>query len=117
MFSNTSAEILPAYQSPIEIINQIKECSEFIATRFHAHIFAMIARVPIRSICYSGKVTNLVKDLFLPIEKTLDREDFLTNYNDFYSKFSQCLLQPLSVEQITNLALESQKEILNAIIT
>lgn len=54
-------------------LRQLASCSKFVATRFHAHIFGLIAGVPTVSIAYSGKCQHLWRDLCLEDRQQVPR--------------------------------------------
>jgi polysaccharide pyruvyl transferase WcaK-like protein len=56
-------------------LRHLASCSKFVATRFHAHIFGLIAGIPTVSIAYSGKCEQLWRDLGLEDRQQVSRLD------------------------------------------
>ena len=48
------------------MLRRIARCELFVATRFHAHVAALIAGTPLISFALAGKTMNLLQDLALP---------------------------------------------------
>ena len=70
---------LPYVRDPLRAIGILRNCSKFVATRFHAHIFGLLARIPTISIGYAGKCQYLWQDLNLDPGQQLSRLDVCLN--------------------------------------
>jgi polysaccharide pyruvyl transferase WcaK-like protein len=64
ILGDTGAELAAFNPDPLVALARVASCSAFIATRFHAHIFALLARVPLLPLAYSEKCSLLVSELF-----------------------------------------------------
>ncbi len=67
----------PFRDRPAEVIGQIAGFERFIATRLHAHIFAVLAGTPFFSIAYAGKCERLQEDLPIPPAARVRKADLL----------------------------------------
>lgn len=66
VFDAREVELAPYSLDVAAAIRRAAGCSRFVATRFHSHIFAMLAGVPVLSIAYSPKCEYLWRELGLP---------------------------------------------------
>jgi hypothetical protein len=59
-----SGAVLEAFDwNPLRVFERVASCDQFVATRFHAHVFALLARVPLFSLAYSEKCSLLLSEL------------------------------------------------------
>ena len=64
------------YRCQVEpVFESVAQCSSFIGTRYHAHIFALKARVPFFSVSYASKCALLQDDLDMPAHARATRAD------------------------------------------
>jgi polysaccharide pyruvyl transferase WcaK-like protein len=66
IFRTERVEFLPYSQNPVAVFETLTECSRFIATRYHSHVFALTAGVPCLSVAYAPKCRLLWDELGLP---------------------------------------------------
>lgn len=65
--------------SPDAVLASVQRCDALIATRFHAHVFGILARTPLLSVAYSRKVEDLWIDLGLPRSSVIRRREMATD--------------------------------------
>lgn len=65
LFRHTSVRCLPFRNDPFSVLNAVARCEAFIATRFHAHVFALATATPLLSLPYSDKCSLLLQELGL----------------------------------------------------
>jgi len=75
--AGTAVEFCPFTLRPRTILRQLGSCSLFLATRFHAHVYALMAGVPLLSFQYAEKVRDLWDDLCLPGEASVQRMELV----------------------------------------
>ena len=64
------------YRHQVEpVFESVAQCNRFIGTRYHAHIFALKARVPFFSVSYASKCALLQDDLDMPVHARATRAD------------------------------------------
>jgi hypothetical protein len=75
----SSGAVLEAFDpSPLRVFERVASCNHFVATRFHAHVFALLARVPLLSLAYSEKCSLLLNEL-LGWDPSIDRIAWVTD--------------------------------------
>ncbi len=67
--------LLAYSRNPLTVVDVLRKCGKFAATRFHAHVFGLLARVPTVSIGYAGKCQYLWEDLELDSGQQISRLD------------------------------------------
>lgn len=65
LFRHTAVRCLPFRNDPSSVLNAVARCEAFIATRFHAHVFALATATPLLSLPYSDKCSLLLEELGL----------------------------------------------------
>lgn len=73
--AKSGVEFVRFWPDPLRALREISECASLYATRFHAHIFGLLARVPTVSIAYSQKCETLWEDLGLDPGNQVNRMD------------------------------------------
>lgn len=73
IFKKSRVEYVPFRSNSKLVLNKISTCEKFIATRFHAHIFGLMAGVPVISIAYAQKCQSLWSDIELAKSDQIDR--------------------------------------------
>jgi hypothetical protein len=63
VLAGTGARFQRFDPDPLSVFSSVARCGRFVATRFHAHVFALLARVPLLPVAYSEKCSLLVSDL------------------------------------------------------
>lgn len=63
--AGTGVEFRPFSLRPDRVLAELRTCSVFLATRYHAHVYALMAGVPLLSFQYAEKVRDLWDDLGL----------------------------------------------------
>lgn len=66
---------LPFSRDPFAALRRLEECDKWVAARFHAHVFGLMARVPTVSMAYAGKCQYLWRDLGFGSERQISRMD------------------------------------------
>jgi len=66
---------------------EVAQCSRFVGTRYHAHIFALKARVPLLSFSYASKCTLLKQNLGIPDSMQATRLEIAQDENDVVEHF------------------------------
>jgi polysaccharide pyruvyl transferase WcaK-like protein len=95
------------------VIQCLAACDKFVALRFHAHIFGLLARVPTISVGYSGKCEVLWRDLGFDQEEQISRLDICI---EPILSARRAWLQSgrtLSKDQLKGLSLLARESILN----
>jgi len=72
VFAGTGVAFAPYRNDPFRLLGHIGRCCKFVASRFHSHVFSFIQDVPVVSLAYSPKCSNLFGELELPPELSLD---------------------------------------------
>jgi hypothetical protein len=92
-------------QNPNTVLKEISNFSLFIATRFHAHIFALIQKIPLISIAYGMKCQNLFDSIGIPANNQINHQSFLDNKNkclEFLLDIDPVILSDQKLHQISN---------------
>ena len=66
LFRGMDVTFAPFRASPHRVLTEVARCERLIATRFHAHVFALATQTPLLSLPYSDKCSLLLRDLGLP---------------------------------------------------
>ena len=82
-------EFLPFKQDPMFLIEQIVDFDFFIATRFHAHIFSLIANTPLYSLAYAPKCEMLYDDFTLDKTQQFSTVKWVGNKDELIESFSK----------------------------
>lgn len=77
LFEGLDVTLKPFRNDPAHRIRQIAGMERFIATRLHAHIFAILAQTPFLSISYAGKCKLLQEDLSIPSGSRIRKEELI----------------------------------------
>ncbi len=56
----------PYSKSPGSVLKAVADCQLFLATRYHAHVFAMLTAVPLISVAYGVHTADLQNELPIP---------------------------------------------------
>lgn len=67
LLSGMDVTFAPFRAAPHRVLTEIARCERLIATRFHAHVFALATQTPLISLPYSDKCSLLLRDLGLPV--------------------------------------------------
>ena len=105
---------IPFCRNPMKVLETIQTCRRFVAARFHAHIFGLMAQVPVVSIAYASKCTQLWKDLGLEPELQVSRMDICSDPQKCASRLAADAGVRLSGEKLRTLAQGARQSILNA---
>lgn len=77
-FGDTKCQTLEFHWRLDKLIASIKQCSLFVASRYHAHIASMIAGVPTISIMVGAKNSGLLRDMDIETDRhQIERKLFL----------------------------------------
>ena len=76
VLSDLPIEFVGFRPDPLHVLKQIASCSRVIATRFHAHVFALASSTPLLSFGYDVKCESLWKELSLSDASQVRRDDF-----------------------------------------
>jgi len=100
----------------LSAIEKIATCDLFIASRFHAHIAAMIAGVPLISIGTSSKNIRLMNDLSLP--SGVPREEFQSPISAIalLKSAERILVEPKTMLALGNASRTAILDSINALI-
>ncbi|WP_257282679.1 polysaccharide pyruvyl transferase family protein [Endozoicomonas sp. SESOKO1] len=82
-------EFLPFKQDPVFLINKIVDFDFFIATRFHANVFSLIANTPLYSLAYAPKCEMLFDDLNLDASKQFSTINWVDDKKNLIECFSE----------------------------
>ena len=66
----------------------VAQCSRFVGTRYHAHIFALKSQVPLLSFSYASKCTLLKQNLGIPDDMQATRLQVAQDENNVVERFS-----------------------------
>jgi hypothetical protein len=66
----------------------VSRCARFVGTRYHAHVFSLLAQVPLLSFSYATKCTLLKEDLDMPDPAQATREEVANHGIDVAERFS-----------------------------
>ena len=113
--SHTGINLLPYIPNPYKVLESINACDLFIATRFHAHVFGILSRIPLFSIAYSGKCQRLWQDLGLDMDLQVDRTAFSLNPSKVIEKLTCAQPIVLSEAQLALLEKSALESVSNAI--
>lgn len=98
-FHNLGCDTLEFFWDFEKLISSISQCSLFFASRYHAHIAAMIAGLPTVSMMVGAKNRGLLLDMEInPDRHQIDRESFL-NHKDCVDRIQS--LEPFVVPRET----------------
>lgn len=102
--------------SPEHVMNHIRSADYLIASRFHAHVFAIAAEVPVFSISYAKKCSDLWKELGCRSQSCLLPEDLFKPAEeliDLTERAREIYSLPTELKRILS---TSQKSIENAVL-
>jgi polysaccharide pyruvyl transferase WcaK-like protein len=88
----------------LDVIVSLSQCNLLYATRFHAHIFGLIANVPTVSIAYSGKCETLWKDLGLDKDEQVNRMDIAMDKSSATDKLLSLTGNTLSAASLDHIS-------------
>ena len=71
--AGTGAELLPFHADPAVALRRIAGCERVVASRLHAHVFALRTGTPVHSIASAHKCQALWSDLGLPAAAQVER--------------------------------------------
>lgn len=101
--------------NPDKLFTRVQQCNLFISTRFHSLIFALMAGVPLIPINYAVKCKDLISDLELDFENTIDRMDFVKSFNQALEKSVNPKPIVITTDYIESLSNQASISITNAI--
>lgn len=105
---------LPFSRNPFQAIDVLRRCEKFVATRFHAHVFGFLARVPTVSIGYAGKCQYLWNDLGLAPDQQISRVEVCVDPGDCADRIHAAAGVRLSVPALSRLAEEARRSVAEA---
>jgi len=70
------------------VYRKVSQCARFVGTRYHAHVFSLLAQVPFLSFSYATKCTLLKEDLGIPNRFQATREEVVENGEEIADRFS-----------------------------
>lgn len=59
VLANTGVEFVPYRANPSTVLDRVSGCTRMIASRFHAHVFALLSGTPVLSVAYALKCSAL----------------------------------------------------------
>jgi hypothetical protein len=65
----------------------VSRCARFVGTRYHAHVFSLLAQVPFLSFSYATKCTLLKEDLSMPETAQATREEVVSDSEEVAERF------------------------------
>lgn len=93
----------------------VAQCSRFIGTRYHSHIFALKAQVPLLSLSYAPKCRLLKQDLDIPDKLQATREEVIHSEKQVVKRFLNEKGFVLSNERLSDLEKSVRDNILLAL--
>lgn len=94
---------------------RVAECNRFVATRYHAHVFAIKSGTPLYSISYAPKCRLLRRDLNIPSELQVLRSNLVGRADFFADSFTSNNGFVLPESDRRSVETSAQKSIDNAI--
>lgn len=108
-------EFEPFANNPLCLMRSVSACTRIIATRYHAHIFALSLGVPLMSISYYPKCSDLWVDLELPMEAQIDLSMLALDSNSIVDQLLHSQPACLPNEQINHIRNQARQGILQAL--
>lgn len=105
---------IPYSRNPARVLESLQSCRRIVATRFHAHLFGLMAKVPVVSIAYANKCTQLWKDLGLDADRQITRRDVCRDPRGCADRLAGDEGARLSAEQRSALAQGARESIQKA---
>jgi hypothetical protein len=117
-FHDFGCETLEFYWSFNELIASLRQCSLFVASRFHAHVACMIAGLPLVSVMVGAKNSGLLLDMGIELERhQVNSASFRCTQDGIDSLLSiEPFTVPIAVvEEASILARKSLREIIEVL--
>lgn len=114
IFQDLNVKRQPYVRKPVRVLQTLRSCRRFVVARFHAHIFGLMAQIPVVSIAYSGKCTQLWNDLGLDSARQISRMDICHDPQECAARLLADEGTQLPAEQLRTLAQAAQQSIINA---
>lgn len=115
VLKNSGVEFVPYTADPVAVFRHVSSCSALIATRFHAHVFALLAKVPVLSIAYAPKCKHLWQDLDLPAETQVTLLDMVYRPSETYALLTSATPALLPSTQHETIQASAVEACMNAI--
>lgn len=104
ILSDTPVKRLPYSRNPVCVLDSLRTCRRYIATRFHSHIFGLMAGVPVVSIGYANKCVQLWGELGLNEARQISRLDVCRDPLGSAARLANDEGSRLSSEKLSSLA-------------
>lgn len=115
ILSDLPVEFEPFANNPLRLMRSVSACTRIIATRYHAHVFALTLGVPLTSISYYPKCSDLWADLELPIGAQIDLSMLAFDCNGIVDRLLHSQPVCLTNEQISQIRHQARQGILQAL--
>jgi len=107
IFNDFPIKIKKYDPSPLHLMDTIATCDKIIATRYHAHIFALSLGIPVTSIAYAHKCSDLWNDLNLSNQSQISMKDIVLNQDMALSQVLNNQPEVLDSTKIEEIQLQS----------
>lgn len=77
VLANAGVEFVTYRANPVSVLAEVSTCTCMIASRFHAHVFALLSRTPVLSVAYAPKCGSLWSELALNREAQIRNLDLV----------------------------------------
>jgi polysaccharide pyruvyl transferase WcaK-like protein len=111
LFQDLDVTLKSFRNNPAHRIRQIAGMERFVATRLHAHIFAILARTPFLSISYAGKCRLLQADLSIPPDSRIRKEELIDQPERCTDRILECDYFQLPPDQFDHLQTTCRQEL------
>lgn len=115
VFGKRNIKRIPYSRNPGRVLDVLRTCQRFVAGRFHAHIFGLMAQVPVVSISYAGKTHGLWQDLRLDSDLQISRLDICQKPRESADRLLEQHGVRLPSAELNRLAGQSRQSIIKAI--
>jgi len=88
LFKDTKVSVRRLSLDVPNMLLHMQEYDKFIATRYHSHIFAMLAGVPVYSVAYGRNCEQLWADNHWPSDCQAARDEFSSNWRRIFDHWS-----------------------------